>query len=286
MQPAPHPYIGEATRPVSTMKQPNGSMIAITDGMKIPAATGVYFYSTSGRRSGAVVVDPPARESQLDRMSSTQLAEHRSRLHDSHQWQRHATGNSASLPRRHGRCSCRYSCAFFLPCSVSACSSPRGGGSWHAASSGSGAVASLPIDRAAIGAAGPGHRRTLGGLVGSADAVVLAGSSSIVSRFMLIITDGLPDAERWLSDLRTLRAKRRLRCPAAGFGEAEPHMEVAGRRRDSRDRLHDRRAVAQGRRLRRPPRAGHRHLPRPPDAFRPREHHRGRGHLVPRAATA
>src|SRR5262245_58878801 len=76
----------------------------------------------------------------------------------------------------------------------------------------------------------PGKRTSLGGLVGSSDAVLVSAiAQSFSSRFLLVVTDALPDAERWLADLQTLTdASVALYPPREGFGEAEPHMEVAG----------------------------------------------------------
>ena len=55
------------------LERPDGSTLAIADSLRVPANPGVYFFVTAGRRSGAIVVNPPARESQLDQMSAAQL---------------------------------------------------------------------------------------------------------------------------------------------------------------------------------------------------------------------
>src|SRR5687768_3859198 len=85
----------------------------------------------------------------------------------------------------------------------------------------------------------PGKRRTIGGLVGSSDAVLVSGLlQAFPTRFMLVVTDGLPDAERWLADLQTLSdVAVALYPPREGFGETEPHMEVAGERVETLERL-------------------------------------------------
>jgi len=85
----------------------------------------------------------------------------------------------------------------------------------------------------------PGARRTVGGLVGSSDAVLVASIATVFpTRFLLVVTDGLPDAERWLADLETLvELPIGLYPPREGFGEAEPHMEVAGERVETLERL-------------------------------------------------
>ena len=58
---------------VDQVERPDGSKVPIADSVRVPAAPGVYFFLTAGRRTGAVVVNPPARESQLDRMSTAEL---------------------------------------------------------------------------------------------------------------------------------------------------------------------------------------------------------------------
>ncbi|HEY6218933.1 MAG TPA: CarD family transcriptional regulator, partial [Gemmatimonadaceae bacterium] len=85
----------------------------------------------------------------------------------------------------------------------------------------------------------PGNAVNVGGLVGSADAVLVSGlAATHPSRFFLVVTDGLPDAERWLADLQTLaELPVALYPPREGFGEAEPHMEVAGERVETLERL-------------------------------------------------
>src|SRR5690348_4139262 len=93
------------------------------------------------------------------------------------------------------------------------------------------AFASLPaFASVASDLPAPGKRRSIGGLVGSSDAVLVAGlAEAFPSRFLLVVTDALPDAERWLADLQTLSDLAvALYPPREGFGEAEPHMEVAG----------------------------------------------------------
>jgi transcription-repair coupling factor (superfamily II helicase) len=102
------------------------------------------------------------------------------------------------------------------------------------------ALAALPqFARVASDLPAPGSRRTIGGLVGSSDAVLVSALlQSFPSRFILVVTDALPDAERWLADLQTLSdAAVALYPPREGFGEAEPHMEVAGERVETLERL-------------------------------------------------
>ena len=84
-----------------------------------------------------------------------------------------------------------------------------------------------------------GERRRVGGLAGSGDAVVVAAlARRAPSRFFAVVTNSLPEAERWLADLRTLTEGNvvALYPPREGFGEAEPHAEVAGERVETLER--------------------------------------------------
>ena len=86
----------------------------------------------------------------------------------------------------------------------------------------------------------PGERRAIGGLPGSADATVLAAlARRFPSRFFVVATENVTEAERWLADLGTLvdETPIALYPPREGFGEAEPHMEVAGERVETLERL-------------------------------------------------
>jgi transcription-repair coupling factor (superfamily II helicase) len=85
----------------------------------------------------------------------------------------------------------------------------------------------------------PGERRRIAGLAGSSDAALAASlARSAPGRFFVVVTDTLPDAERWLADLRALLDEDivALYPPREGFGEAEPHMEVAGERVETLER--------------------------------------------------
>ncbi|HYC52688.1 MAG TPA: transcription-repair coupling factor [Gemmatimonadaceae bacterium] len=85
----------------------------------------------------------------------------------------------------------------------------------------------------------PGERRRISGLAGSADAVGIAAlSRAAAGRFLVVVTDTLPDAERWLADMRGLTEELivALYPPREGFGEAEPHLEVAGERVETLER--------------------------------------------------
>ncbi len=86
----------------------------------------------------------------------------------------------------------------------------------------------------------PGQRLTAAGLPGSADAVLLATlARRLNTRFFVVATDGVAEAERWLADLEALLedTPTALYPPREGFGEAEPHMEVAGERVETLERL-------------------------------------------------
>ena len=81
----------------------------------------------------------------------------------------------------------------------------------------------------------PGHRLTIAGLPGSSDAALAAAlvRGAGERRFFVVVAETLPDAERWLADLASLTedtAGVALYPPREGFGEVEPHLEVAGER--------------------------------------------------------
>ncbi|HTR76560.1 MAG TPA: hypothetical protein VMH39_00555, partial [Gemmatimonadaceae bacterium] len=86
----------------------------------------------------------------------------------------------------------------------------------------------------------PGWRVTIAGLPGSADAVIVAAlARRLPTRFFVVATDLVVDAERWLADLGTILddLPAAFYPPREGFGEAEPHMEVAGERVETIERL-------------------------------------------------
>jgi transcription-repair coupling factor (superfamily II helicase) len=86
----------------------------------------------------------------------------------------------------------------------------------------------------------PGRRLTVGGLPGSADAVLVASMvRRLPTRFIMVAAEGVAEAERWLADLTTLLDETPIALypPREGFGEAEPHMEVAGERVETLERL-------------------------------------------------
>jgi transcription-repair coupling factor (superfamily II helicase) len=102
-------------------------------------------------------------------------------------------------------------------------------------------VAGLPgyhDTRTAMPAAGSTLR--IGGLAGSSDAVLVAAlARDLPHRLFVVVSDQLADAERWLADLETLLddVPVALYPPREGFGEVEPHAEVAGERVETLERL-------------------------------------------------
>lgn len=85
-------------------------------------------------------------------------------------------------------------------------------------------VASLPSKN--------GHQ-AVGGLAGSADAVLVAAlAEREANRLFVVVADQLPDAERWHADVQSVFGSEgvALYPPREGFGEVEPHAEVAGER--------------------------------------------------------
>src|SRR5215469_434812 len=87
---------------------------------------------------------------------------------------------------------------------------------------------------------GPRERVSIAGLPGSSGAVLLAAlARQLPGRFFVVVTQGLPDAERWLADLQSLTTDTAVALypPREGFGEAEPHAEVAGERVETLERV-------------------------------------------------
>jgi transcription-repair coupling factor (superfamily II helicase) len=78
------------------------------------------------------------------------------------------------------------------------------------------------------------------GLAGSSDAVMVASlAQRLPGRFIVVVADGVPEAERWLADLDSLTTATpvALYPPREGFGEVEPHAEVAGERVETLERI-------------------------------------------------
>ena len=85
-----------------------------------------------------------------------------------------------------------------------------------------------------------GERVAVAGLYGSSDAVMVAAlARRFPTRFFVVVTDAVPDAERWLADLQVLAddAAAALYPPREGFGEVEPHAEIAGERVETLERV-------------------------------------------------
>ncbi|HMN08696.1 MAG TPA: transcription-repair coupling factor [Gemmatimonadaceae bacterium] len=85
-----------------------------------------------------------------------------------------------------------------------------------------------------------GARVAVAGLHGSSDAVLVAAlARRFPQRFFVVVTDAVADAERWLSDLHVLAddAAAALYPPREGYGEVEPHAEVAGERVETLERV-------------------------------------------------
>ena len=104
------------------------------------------------------------------------------------------------------------------------------------------AIEALPAFTRLAGAIpGPGGRITIAGLPGSSDAALVAalGRRLGARRFVVVVAETLPDAERWLADLAALQDDEAtaLYPPREGFGEVEPHLEIAGERVETLERV-------------------------------------------------
>lgn len=89
----------------------------------------------------------------------------------------------------------------------------------------------LPRERGHVGVAG---------LAGSADAVLLAALvAADPNRLFVVVADQLPEAERWLADLQSVLGDESVALypPREGFGEVEPHAEIAGERVETLEQL-------------------------------------------------
>ena len=78
------------------------------------------------------------------------------------------------------------------------------------------------------------------GLPGSSDALLVAAlAERDPNRLVVVLTDHVAEAERWLSDLTSILGDAGvvLYPPREGFGEVEPHAEVAGERVETLSRL-------------------------------------------------
>jgi len=85
-----------------------------------------------------------------------------------------------------------------------------------------------------------GDTLTVAGLVGSSDALLVATlATESPNRLHVVVTDQVAEAERWLADLEAILGEgfAALYPPREGFGEVEPHTEVAGERVETLERL-------------------------------------------------
>ena len=81
---------------------------------------------------------------------------------------------------------------------------------------------------------------SVSGLAGSADAVLVAALvTAEPNRLFVVVGDQLPEAERMLADLQSVLGDEgvALYPPREGFGEVEPHAEVAGERVETLEQL-------------------------------------------------
>ena len=78
------------------------------------------------------------------------------------------------------------------------------------------------------------------GLAGSGDALLVAAlAGDMPNRLFVVVADQVPEAERWLADLEAILGEGfvALYPSREGFGEVEPHAEVAGERVETLERL-------------------------------------------------
>ena len=103
------------------------------------------------------------------------------------------------------------------------------------------AVEALPEFARSLSALPPSNPRVhLSGLPGSSDAAVVASlARRAPGRFFVVVAESVAAAERWLADLDSLDEALPVVFypPREGFGEAEPHAEVAGERVETLERL-------------------------------------------------
>ncbi len=103
------------------------------------------------------------------------------------------------------------------------------------------ALSALPsFTRLSQGLPGAGAQVGVTGLPGSADAALVAAlARAHPTRFFVVAAGAVADAERWMADLESLAGGEGIALypPREGFGEAEPHAEVAGERVETVERL-------------------------------------------------
>jgi transcription-repair coupling factor (superfamily II helicase) len=103
------------------------------------------------------------------------------------------------------------------------------------------AIQALPIFGELSSALPPAYNRLhASGLPGSSDAVIVAAlAHAHPGRFFVVVAESVSGAERWLADLESLGDAGFVAFypPREGFGEAEPHAEVAGERVETLERI-------------------------------------------------
>ncbi len=85
-----------------------------------------------------------------------------------------------------------------------------------------------------------GESLPVAGLAGSSDALLVAALAvESPNRLHIVVADQVPEAERWLADLEAIVGEGlvALYPSREGFGEVEPHAEVAGERVETLERL-------------------------------------------------
>jgi len=85
-----------------------------------------------------------------------------------------------------------------------------------------------------------GELLPVAGLAGSGDALLVAALAvDAPNRLHVVVADQVPEAERWLADLEAILGEGfvALYPSREGFGEVEPHAEVAGERVETLERL-------------------------------------------------
>ncbi|MEP7343783.1 MAG: transcription-repair coupling factor [Gemmatimonadaceae bacterium] len=91
----------------------------------------------------------------------------------------------------------------------------------------------LPFRRLVAELPQPSQQVIVSGLAGSADTVLVAAlARNLPNRLHVVVADGVAEAERWLADIDVLVGPgfAAFYPPREGFGEVEPHAEIAGER--------------------------------------------------------
>ncbi|OYV69162.1 MAG: hypothetical protein B7Z72_07765, partial [Gemmatimonadetes bacterium 21-71-4] len=103
------------------------------------------------------------------------------------------------------------------------------------------AVERLPaFERALARLPAPYGALTVAGLRGSSDAVFVGAlARRLGTRFFAVIAESVPEAERWLADVQPLlpEGAAAFYPPREGLGETEPHLEIAGERVETLERV-------------------------------------------------